>query len=140
MGKYRGVYRGEPTSNFLSIFRIASTNALEWNNFPWVSHCLIAHKYRYPILTVRRHFFPLNINSCTVYFPNLTGTASVTSEHNKGLFDQGLIKKLILKKLIIFNCGFSTETTCAFLLQEQIYELNTFKPIKTTISSPVLIR
>jgi len=36
------------------------------------------------------------------------------------------------KKLIIFNCGLSTNVICAFLLQKNI---KTFKPRKTTIFS-----
>ena len=42
------------------------------------------------------------------------------------------------KKLIIFNCGSSTNVICAFLLQKNMWEFldfKTFKPRKTTIFS-----
>ena len=46
-------------------------------------------------------------------------------------------------KLIIFNCGFNTKVTCAFLVQEnrlELFPINIFKPRKITISSTLLIR
>ena len=48
------------------------------------------------------------------------------------------------KKLIIFNCGFSTKVSYLFPMQENILqdlkELKTFKPRKTTKTCPLLIR
>ena len=34
------------------------------------------------------------------------------------------INVLILKKLIILNCGFSTKVTCSYLLQENMKDLS----------------
>ena len=48
-----------------------------------------------------------------------------------------------ISMFIIFNCGFCTKVTCAFLLQEdnkKLLELNTFKPRKTTISYTLMSR
>ena len=40
---------------------------------------------------------------------------------------------------MIIIISLQTEATCAFLLQENIFELNTFKPRKTTMSSALFV-
>ena len=51
------------------------------------------------------------------------------------------ISMFIFSKTDFLNSGFSIKVTCAFPLQEkhELSELNSFKPRKTTISSPLLI-
>jgi len=78
--------------------------------------------------------------------PALLHDYSIDAVINMFELDQDLnsnIDCLLFFKQIIFNFGFSTNLTLAFLLQENINELlqlNTFKPRNMTISSKLLIR
>ena len=75
---------------------------------------------------------------------NLKGTVNVISSDPSGK-DGNAIKCLNFCKLFIFNCGFFTKVTCAFLLQEntlELSEINTLKPQKSKniYSIDILIR
>lgn len=78
--------------------------------------------------------------------PALLHDYSIDAVINMFELDQDLnsnIDCLLFFKQIIFNFGFSTNLTLAFLLQGNINELlqlNTFKPRNMTISSKLLIR
>ena len=78
--------------------------------------------------------------------PALLHDYSIDAVINMFELDQDLNSKidcLLFFKQIIFNFGFSTNLTLAFLLQgniDELLQLNTFKPRNTTISSTLLIR
>ena len=66
--------------------------------------------------------FQGKLNKVHMTFVFKWGNVWFTTVPLKALSDQ-LSMLIILKKLIIFNYGFSTKVTCAFLLQENTYEL-----------------